>query len=283
MKRIIASIVAVTATVGALGQTPVKLSDDNLKGNVFAVKYGKYEYKENFGEPTEGELLEQSSMSFDEQGRSVAISQESHSYVMEYLPEGANTKVTVDDVNFGQKNIYIYDNNNVVIKQDFYDREELAGRLTSSYIGSKDGYIVYEGKIYNRQGVSTVEFRAAYKNGLLMMVNNKLSNNYNAHQEIKRYDPGVFTYDSNGNITSKVFNKPGDRLYYVSKYSYNANGALVKYVAGTAYNTDKLNDNDAHTLETYSNYKYDQQGNWIYRTVDADRPRYIEKRQITYR
>lgn len=63
---------AMSANAFCQSVEPTTLKDDNLKGNVLAVKLGTYEYKENFGEPVAGNVKGSPVETFyDEQGRSV--------------------------------------------------------------------------------------------------------------------------------------------------------------------------------------------------------------------
>ena len=90
------------ASVAQIPAEPKRLTDDNLSGNVLAIKYGKYQYRENFGEPTTGRTETENVRFYDEQGRTTlyrsALTQGSYllveSYVLDYSIEGDVTKVT---------------------------------------------------------------------------------------------------------------------------------------------------------------------------------------------
>ena len=47
---------AMSANAFCQSVEPTTLKDDNFKGNVIAVKFGTYEYKENFGKPVAGNV-----------------------------------------------------------------------------------------------------------------------------------------------------------------------------------------------------------------------------------
>lgn len=95
------ALMSVTA-VAQIPAEPKHLADDNLSGNVLAVKYGKYQYLENFGEPTTGRTETENVRFYDELGRSIfyrrALKEGSYllveSYMIDYVVENDVTKVT---------------------------------------------------------------------------------------------------------------------------------------------------------------------------------------------
>ncbi|MBQ9679038.1 MAG: hypothetical protein IJV44_12980 [Prevotella sp.] len=312
MKRIIASIVAVTATVGALGQNPVKLSDDNLKGNVFAVKYGKYEYKENFGEPTTGQVQEIYSTFYNEVGNSiifrkirVARPMFVDSYALFYESNGENTLVTSLGIS-SSIDFKKYDDISSALNIDNDTFEKLmqselgygqecrkAGRYESTFDknGVRIKYDIYipsgrlDGKEVGKSvGNGTYEFAI-----------------YDWQGESREKSTRTF---ANGKLTKK--SSPNDGRINIGgsiespesgTYTYDSNGRLTHLIRWNKHETKYIyNDKGdlSHTSNKdfkiwsdgyfYENYKYDSHGNWIFRTwgAKAGEPKYIETREIIY-
>ena len=63
MKRICVTFATALISTATFSQVePTTVKNEHLKGNVLSVAYTKYDYKENFGEPTEGKIQEQSAI-----------------------------------------------------------------------------------------------------------------------------------------------------------------------------------------------------------------------------
>lgn len=70
MKKMFFTIAAFSLiTTAAFCQEPTTLKSDNLKGNVFSVTISQYEFKENFGEPVEGNLRWKEAKIYNEEGK----------------------------------------------------------------------------------------------------------------------------------------------------------------------------------------------------------------------
>lgn len=314
MKRIITSIVAVAATVGTLGQTPnpVKLSDENLKGNVFAVKYGKYEYKENFGEPTTGQVQEIHSTFYNETGNPVifrtirpARPMFVNSSALFYEPSDGNTLVTTLGISSSMK-YEKYENVSSTLLNDNDTFENLMqnelgygekcskqGRIESTFDknGVRIKYDVYiaSGRLDGKEvgkpvGNGTYEFTI-----------------YDWQGESREKSTRTFV---NGKLTKKT--SPNDGRINIGgrigspesgTYTYDSNGRLTHLLRWNKHETKYIYNDKGDLLHTsnkdfkiwsdgffYENYKYDSHGNWIYRTwgPKAGKPEYIETREIIY-
>lgn len=317
MKKIIISIAATFVSFAAFSQVePTNVKNEHLKGNVLSVAYTKYDYKENFGEPTEGNIQEQSAIIFDEQGRSVLIRKKKGylpiSFVLSYSQDGANTKINVteltskdrmDEDTFAQlasdpssslENTYSQnswpqirgeitcDANGVIVKHDVYKKlaqtvnEALICRRTAKPAGNG----MYECKIYNERGETEFDFKETYKDGGLTFLDNPSEFMHISSGDIKirPRHAGTYEYNAIGLVTKYVQQNKNMPMEYL--YSYNDKGDLIKVTCGQAGKGEKYQNLE----EEYDNYKYDDHGNWVYRTVayQPGKPKYIEKRQITY-
>lgn len=322
MKKLVMAIAAVSITTAAFSQNPTTVKDENLKGNVLCVTYSKYEYKENFGEPTEGKLLEQKAMFFDDQGRSV-VTRTMHpvgsssnvwptSYVMAYSKDGTNTKIDVAILGnsgalpnsavlpvFSQaskalENQYssdawpkkraeiTCDANGVITKWDVFEKiaQQEKEKLVGRRIATSAGNGVYGCKIYNKQGESVWDYKETYKGGLLTFLDNPrwFSGISSGKMEVNPKEAGNYEYDKNGRVIKYTQQKTN----YGEEYFYNRNehGDLVKVIRGQIGKDERYQNVD----EIYDNYKYDAQGNWIFRTYayKSTAPKFIEKREIQY-
>ena len=116
------------------------MRDANLKGNVLAVQYGKYEYKENFGEPTAGGMYEMNATFYDELGRSilyrsVVVSSGDvfpKSFLFEYEDDGGNLKVIRRSVSTTNKSNEVGKYQQVILSADGHF-EKLMQTLQGSY------------------------------------------------------------------------------------------------------------------------------------------------------
>lgn len=319
MKKILFSLVALVAATNVFGQEPepTKLRDANLKGNVLAVQYGKFEYKENFGEPTAGDVRELNSTFYDEKGRSILYRTLSygydrtyaHSYLFEYADEGNNVKVSrpsLQTVNtrdvytaYEQALLaangafeelmrttpnkdnhnntcfpyllseYTYDNAQVQILYDLkYSRDN---KLKAKVVAKPIGGGMYEFTIYKENGEVGEKSKRTFKNGMLVKMEKERMGLIHYRGDIPSPEAGTYTYDTKGNLTHILLANNEER-----KYDFNEKGDIIK-------ESKKVYKTWSNTF-FYENYKYDEQGNWISRTVgsDAGKPQFIEKRVITY-
>lgn len=78
-KNVLLTAAAALMSIAASAQIPAepkRLADDNLTGNVLAVKYGKYQYLENFGEPTTGKIEDENVRFYDVKAQSEQLRQQ---------------------------------------------------------------------------------------------------------------------------------------------------------------------------------------------------------------
>lgn len=316
MKKIIITIAATIVSYVAFGQVePTTVKNEHLKGNVLSVAYTKYDYMENFGEPTEGKIQEQSAIIFDEQGRSMLIRKKKGylptSFVLSYSQDGDNTKINVtelsgermDEDTFAQlasdpsgslegaynqnswpqiRGEITCDASGVIVKYDIFKKmaqtveEALICRRTAK--PAENG--LYACKIYNERGETAFDFKETYKDGFLTFLDNpsEFMHISSGDIKIKPRHAGTYEYNTTGLVTKYVQQNKNMPMEYL--YSYNDKGDLVKVICGQVGKGEKYQNLE----EEYDNYKYDDHGNWIYRTIayQPGKPKYIEKRQITY-
>ncbi len=291
------------------GVLQTKLSDDNLKGNVLAVAYTASEYKENFGEPTEGQVWERMTTFYDEAGTSFlsrkndgSSAGESYLFSKEAVENGVKvtsigvkSSFTGEDVNLmnaamskpdwsfeqmlqGSNWRYecenyeaVYDKNGVRIKLDLKDTSK-EKKIKSRELGKQTGNNVYEFVIYNARGESVETSTRTYSNGRLIKKSSPQDRFSRVNADIQSPMSGTYTYNQAGRpVNFKKFNNQEEE-----KYVYNAKGDLLNT------STKKYSGWDDGNF--YENYKYDEQGNWIYRTWarEKGKPFRIEKRVIVY-
>ena len=320
MKRHVSAFAAIIISTAAFCQLPTTVKELDLKGNVLSLAYYKYEYKENFGEPTEGNLETINSTFFDETGRSIVertgfvMSSGSeirpYTYLFSYSTDGDNTKIDyVEKKNkdripmsqylnqFGKaapeienqynedswpkKRVEIYKNaDDVIVKFDIFNKtaQAEAEKLVYRRIAKPLGNGVYEYTVYNKYGETAVTYRETYKNSLLVSIDNKDRREYkfsDGHPiKITTHAPGNKTYNAKGQIVSYT-DASSTSMTFEYKCYYNDKGDLEKVTCGQL-------GKPANDHEIYGNYKYDSNGNWIYRTVFCGYQKYIEKRVIEY-
>ena len=317
MKKVIFTLAAPLVSLAAFCQEPTTLKEQNLKGKVFCVTYSKYEYKENFGEPQEGKLEEFQATFYDDQGRSILIRKKEgghygeiwpYSYPMSYSKEGDNTKVKIfyvgsdktmpaesflenwKDTNMALENKYVegrwpqecseitYDANGVIIKWDKYSKLSASSKqeLTARRIATKGANNTYECKIYASDGGVGKQFTETYVNGKLTSLVEQRSMMHNL--PIKSSEPGKYEYNKDGQLVKFSESKKSLPLEYI--YNRNEHGDITIINSGQIGKGEKYRN----VTQKYDNYKYDNQGNWIYRTIEFNNqvPQFIEKREIIY-
>ena len=311
MKRIILAFAAVLTTSIAFCQEPTTVQKENLKGNVFSVMTSKYDYSENFGNPTEGKLRKKDITLFDQYGRAILYNFDDNSFgdcfgIVTYKVDGENTVAEVSLLNaqkslkelgtinellnnqvlreIDHKKREIVYNNNIVVKYDILTRSyptskyELDHRKTAKPIGNG----TYECKLYDKSGQSFLDFKEKYApNGQLIELDNEreYNNVYSYDKDILIPHAGKYQYNNKGQLilyTQQKKSAPDKK-----EYIYNDHGDL------TQDNTLVYHQGKKEYVKNkglvYDNYKYDNNGNWIYRMVsDGKKYLYIEKRQIDY-
>ncbi|MBR5828397.1 MAG: hypothetical protein IKY49_04090 [Paludibacteraceae bacterium] len=164
--------------------------------------------------------------------------------------------------------------------------EMARGNVRSIEFKNTDGaLIVYN---YTHDGMNEEELEGVFERNELGQI-------------VSYYDSDSYTYNKDGFISETK--RWVETCYMVSKYEYNEYNELVKEVE-KIFNEGMYDDELAHeAVYVYSNYKYDDCGNWISRSVKVERkkkhvdydipvdvhsPKYdtdvfrTEKRKITY-
>ena len=326
MKKIMFYLVAQFIASNVFSQEPVptKLSDSNLQGNVFSVVYGKYQFKENFGEPTTGKVEQVKATFYDEQGRSILVRDvqrsTSHlfanSYLFTYEKNGEIEKVKVvgigatnnssdlnnylptfvsNEASFEQlmKNLpkqfsgcqptnwseFVFDKLGVIIQYDLHRNKWSNGKLIEKQVAKPIGNGSYNFVIYKESGDAVSKTTRTFNQGLLTKVEDENKGRLtNYRPKLAAPEAGNYKYDSKNHLISFVTQSAKERDKEETKYYHNEKGDIVK-ITKTMY-LNKLE----RPIAFYENYKYDEQGNWIYRTygTNAGEPAFIEKRVITY-
>lgn len=90
-----------------------------------------------------------------------------------------------------------------------------------------------------------------------------------------------YTYDQDGRLVGKTETNLIDRFSVLSNYTLNSQGLIERYNVAT-------DQGDVMVDERYSDYEFDDHGNWVYRTVTSlnsytgDNEYFGERRVITY-
>lgn len=311
MKRIIVSLVATLTSSFAFCQEPTTVQKENLKGNVFSVMTSKYDYSENFGNPTEGKLLDLTVTIFDNYGRAVLYNYDTRNYgrgygLVKYTTDSenkvANISMLSSDKNIKElssinelinnhflrecyfvKREIVY-NNNIVVRHDIFIKSMPTSkyRLSFSKRAKLIGNGTYECKLYHGNGESYMDFKETYDtNGqLIELDNNRQFNNvYSYDNTIEIADAGKYQYNSKRQLTSYIPQKKNTREK--KEYVYNDNGDIIQI--NTLVSKDKSDVYKKTGEVIYNDYKYDENGNWVYRVKsNGKKTLYIEKRQIEY-
>ena len=326
MKKILFCFVVILVSSNVLSQEPVptKLSDANLKGNVLSVVYGKYQFKENFGEPTTGKVEQVKATYYNEKGWSVLIRDIqistsyllANSYLVTYEKDGEFQKVKVvgigatnnpSDLNnylptFGSnessfeqlmKSIpkqfsgcqptnwseFVLDKFGVIIQYDLHRNKWSNGKLIEKLVAKPVENGSYNFVIYKESGDAVSKTKRTFYQGLLTKVEDANKGRLtNYRPKFATPEAGIYKYDPKNNLVSFVTQSANERNKEETKYYYNDKGDIVKVTKTMYFN--KLE----RPVSFYENYKYDDQGNWIYRTygTNVGEPLFIEKRVITY-
>ena len=110
---------------------------------------------------------------------------------------------------------------------------------------------------YNRHGINMEELEGVFERNELGKI-------------VSYYDSDSYTYNKDGFISETK--RWVETCYMVSKYEYNENNELVKEVEKIFKEGFDGNDVLVHdAVFTYSNYKYDSNGNWISRDVKVEK------------
>lgn len=311
MKRTIIAFVAVLTTSIAYCQEPTTLKQENLKGNVSAVRSSSYVFSENFGNPTEGELRKIEITLFDQYGRAILYNIDDTDYgkcfgIATYKIDGENTVAevsllgikkslkelgTINELinnqvltEIDKKKREIVYNNNIVVKYDILTRFYPAKKYELTY--RKAAKLIengtYECKLYDKSGQSYLDFKETYNtNGQLIELDNERQFNkvssYN--KDILISDAGKYQYNKKGQLVSYTQQKNSFRNK--KEYVYNDHGDIIQI--STLVSKDKSEVYNKTGEVIYNDYKYDEKGNWIYRIVSNGKQNlYIEKRRIDY-
>ena len=315
MKKLLLFLLAISFANVSFGQKPTTLKENNLKGNVLLMSYGRFDYEENFGEPKPGRMEEMYSYVFNGDGYSVLQRIEKNnmfaiSYLQKYelsdgdmkiVSVGISSSIPKEKLDVFDKALtkidnsyeseikaimngnlfatdryeYTYDSNKVLVRQDIFGTLNYEGRIEGREIGKHTGNGTYDFTIYQKSGDSMEKTIRTYVNGLLTI--KKLNQPYatGIGGSIEPDKNGTYKYDKNGHLIS--FIKEPHSRQEETKYVYNDKGDILKIIE-ISYNGNQS------VSRFYENYQYDSHGNWISRTygIKAGIPNHIEKRVIIY-
>ena len=276
-------------------------SQKNLKGIVFSVTHGIYEYKENFGDPAPGNLEQGVVTYYDETGSPIKATGTSYgystTYVHNYTNEGGQKKVTSVSESKTLERTYtgdivttytVYHGNQRSIEEKLVGKQNADKTWSFKWYGSDGNLIREDTRTYDVKGRIT---KLVIPNGVKY-----------GHADDYIHLPleGIFKYDDKGRLISyQRINKNNSRERDLTDLIvYNEKGDLVKTIATGRIvdisNAGRVNYKgksapdrkfrDEHS--EYENYKYDDHGNWIYRVFvgngNSNIARKIEKREIVY-
>lgn len=331
MKKLFSAVIAFMATTSAFAGfgwqaefTNVK--DDNLKGNVIAVLYSKYEYKENFGEPVPGRLERMYATFYDENGRSFlnrdlysdgSYYTEAMSTLFDYSADASGITVhrpqitcrtDGKDINnylpmlmaldnsYEQRMVsnskcsnyltidYKYDNNQVLTTYTMLSNGKIAAKLVAKPTANG----AYEYTIYKASGDASEKGVRTYKNGKLVKVD-KPDKLLQHSIDMESSPMGSYTYSADGKlqqynqITELTSEGLGRENTPGRKFVYNQQGDEIQWIDGHwGYGKDKGKMLWGEPRVIYTDYKYDDNGNWISRVDTKSNRKYIEVREIIY-
>lgn len=307
LKKTIMGFVGLAMSANAFCQSvePTTLKDDNLKGNVLAVKFGTYEYKENFGEPVAGNVKGSPVETiYDEQGRSVLRrtlwnggSVASASYFFKYEDNGAKVKKYVaygrgdsnkyqplSDVFSTVSSAYetlmsqgdFYPENNAVYEYDgsilvsYTLNKGKTDAIEGKYVAKKQADGSYKWTYYKGDGSSLDDGVITYNKGIIASMTAASEGGFAKKKAFDIPEPGTYTYDAKGCLIDHVLKAEA------RKYTYNEKGDMTKM--------SKKVFKSWSDQYFYENYVYDDHGNWISRTrcSSPGKPNVYEKREIIY-
>ena len=275
MKKVLLSLAAMAIAGTASSQLPTTTKELGLKGNVLSVEYYKYEYKENFGEPTEGNLEEINSTFFDENGRSVVFRTGRvmnsgrevypYTYIYSYSKDEDKTKIDITEK---------YDNGRqydklTPINQYLNKFGKTTTDLENQY--NENGYPKHRGEIYKNSDDVITKLDLYSRSGqaekeklVYRRVAKPLGNGVYEFTVFNKYGETALTYKEtykNGLLVS-IDNKDrreykysdGHPLKIVTpapgKKTYNAKGQIVSY-------TDESSTSMTFEYKCYYNDKGD--------------------------
>ena len=298
------------------------VKEENLKGNVLAVKYSKYVYKENFGEPQAGEPYNYWTTYFDENGRSIiqrtvgfgsrlnsSSEVRGYSYLFEYTQNGEELSVTALGIESSRNSSTLeqallstdgfeallsgasnkhemkFTKNGILVLHNYYS---LRGTLEEKLVGKQNADKTWTFTKYKESGdACEVNTRTFNTNGQLTKLEYSQygPNNNRAGGEIKTPPAGTYGYDVKGRWISFQEQKAVNNMKY--QLIYNDHGDFTHAVATWTKRSGVAaakNIQQKDESKEYSDYVYDSHGNWISRVVwnHQSKPRFIEKREIIY-
>ena len=297
---------------------PHTLRDDNLKGNVLAVKCCTYGYRLKFGEPTLGRMFEIESTAYDEKGRSIL-----YRYVLNYdgylypysfyfeYEDGENVKVTRPALSACHPNQHFEKYEQSILSQGALfehnmmtllgsnDRTTWHKEPSAEFIYDKNrvmtSYTIFDGSEIEQKMKGTptgtggeYNFAIYYRDGSKGaecqrtyrdgLLVKEVHKFIRSTKKIKFGEEGTFTYDQNGHLILKLVHDQGEKEV---KYELNSQGDRLKTFSRKKYMGKWQNwVEQGH----YDNYEYDDHGNWIVRAYwkNSEEPSYLEKREIIY-
>lgn len=331
MKKLFVTMIAFMATTSVFAGYGwqaefTNVQNDNLKGNVIAVLYSKYEYKENFGEPVPGKLERMYATFYDENGRSFlnrdlfsdgSYYTQAMSTLFDYTSDASGITVhrpqitcrtdgkdfnnyrpmiMALDNSYEQRMVsndkcsdyltidYKYDNNLVLTTYTMFSN----GKIVAKLVAKPTANGAYEYTIYKASGDATEKGIRTYKNGKLVKV--EKPDKMKMHSiDMESFPMGTYSYTADGKLQqySQITeintdgwgtgNTPG------RKFVFNQQGDEIQWIDGRwGWGKDKGKMLWGDPRVVYTDYKYDNKGNWISRVDTQSSRKYIEVREIIY-
>lgn len=299
---------ALFSMISAFSQeaVPTFIRDANLKGNVSAVQYSQYWYKENFGEPTLGGLRNMDVTFYDDKGRSILYRslKASNGAVAEtaffdYQEDNGITNVHRPTINSYNRDNALDKYKQAILSTDssfeglmkttpnYYGGDGLRIGNMAEFVYDKyqvmTSYTLKENKYSNYKIIAKMVGKPTATPNLYNFVIYD-SRGDKVQESQRTFKNGRLVKEDNENYKG-ISRQTEIRFVDAGTYTYNEQGNLTlismkqdnrqkKYVLNAHGDVVKVLSNMKigqkwrgwSEDEFYENYQYDNQGNWISRT-----------------
>lgn len=178
-------------------------------------------------------------------------------------------------------------NNNIVVRHDALERDYPTSNYKLIYrkIAKQSNNNTYECRLYDKTGEPRLDYKEIYnsKGQLIEVDNERQFSGVTFNSTVKTPLAGKYLYNEKGLLISYTQQKK--YLPERTEYVYNDHGDIAQIIILHPQNADRPDEGEWNKNReiVYDNYKYDDNGNWVYRIkTDVINKKYIEKRQIDY-
>ncbi len=181
---------------------------------------------------------------------------------------------------------YKYDSNQVLTTYTMLDSNN---KIVAKLVAKPSANGNYDYTIYKASGEAVEKGVRTYKNGKLIKVD-KPERGFRHSNDIESFKMGNYSYDEKGRIIKYTQlsdnNQDGGLPPFDMqglKYVYNQQGDVSQWIKGRwGWGKDKGKMLWDSPKTVYTDYKYDNNNNWITRVDVIDNQKYIETREIIY-